>query len=267
MRLNNYLTGIEGVAAGNIATINAVVNRRYHSIELAYTESGVLTDVTTGIDYIRLIVNGVVIRDLTPAQYLGIAKMNGITPATGYIPIYFSEPWRASVIGEEATSWDLFGQRTFTIEIGINSGATAPAVVALASYDFSRNVSGEQPFLSIVKQLRYSYNAPAGTFDMTTLPIVYPIQRIELVAASGVTSVEVQRDSEKIYEATVSRNVELLKAHGMTDPAEFAFPIVFDYSQQISDALVVDRDLVVRVVSGGAQTITAIVEQRANGFV
>jgi hypothetical protein len=221
----------------------------------------------TGLDYVRLIVNGVVMRDLLPAQILGIAKMNGITPVTGHLPIYFSEPWRASVLGEESTSWDTFGQNTFTIEIGIDSGATAPGLKTLAVYDFGRNVSDGNPFLAIVKQTQIAFNAPAGQFDMTTLPIRNPIQRIELVAASGITSVEVTRDSEKVYEATTAENAALLQAHGLSDPTEFAFPIVFDASQQISDNLTVDRDLVVRAVSGGAQTVTAVVEHRAPGYV
>ncbi|MGH7957083.1 MAG: hypothetical protein ACREH8_08730, partial [Opitutaceae bacterium] len=35
------------------------------------------------LDYVRLIVNGVVMRDLSPAHIINIAKLNGVTPAAG----------------------------------------------------------------------------------------------------------------------------------------------------------------------------------------
>lgn len=106
MRQKNTLTGIEGVIAGGVATANAPVGRRIHALKIFYTESGSPADVLAGIEYVRCIVNGVHIIDLTPEQILAIPKLNGITPVTGELPLYFSEPWRAS--GDRQAVCNLF---------------------------------------------------------------------------------------------------------------------------------------------------------------
>lgn len=266
MRIINYVTGIEGVSAGGISTVNLPVNRRYHGLKLLVTD-GVETDPTAIVEYVRLIVNGVVMRDLTPAQIIAIAEMNGQTVDDNIIPIYFSEPWRASVIGEESTSWDLFGQVKATLEVKFLAAASAPAMKVQASFDYGRNVSDGQPFLAIVKQLRFGYNAPSGNYDVNNLPVRFPIQRILLTASTGtIDSVEVYRDSQKVFEAEDSENNALLDDYGL-DASKFTFPIVFDHEQQISSPLRVDRELNLRVNSSAANSLTAILEHRANGYV
>jgi Viral coat protein P2 N-terminal domain len=277
MRLVNYLTGIEGVAASQTATINCPINRRYHQINLFYTAAGVAADVTLGISRVRISVGGTLMRNLTPAQILAIAALNfnkwvqaDFAPALGELPIYFSEPWRASVVGEEATSWPIYsdlGTPTFTVQIDFTAVA-APGLSALAVFDYARNVSDNQQFLTPIKQLPFAYNVPTGIFDITTLPINFPIQRIHLFGASAITNIEVVRDSEKVQESTVAQNARILAAHGLDGAGitGLQFPIVFDLDQQLSSPLVVSRDLDVRITSAAGQTVTAIVEQRADAY-
>lgn len=270
MRLKTYINGIEGVAVGGIAVGNVPINRRYHALKafVGATISGSpSTDPTAILDYVRLIVNGVVIRDVTPAQLLAIADLNGQTVGAGELPMWFSEPWRASVLGEEATSWDMFGQTKFVAEFKFKSGITAPSLKLLASYDYARNVNGDKPFLSIVKQLSQTYNAPSGKYDITTLNINWPIQRILLQASTGnVTAAEVYRDSELVHEATSGENARFLADYGL-DGTAFSYPIVFDYDQQISSPLVVEKDLNVRATSSASNQLNVLVEQRAPGYV
>lgn len=277
MRLVNYLTGIEGVAASSTATINAPINRRYHQLNMFYTAAGVPADVTLGISRVRLSVGGVLMRNLTPAQILAIAALNlnkwvqaDFAPALGELPIYFSEPWRRSVTGEEATSWPIYadlGISTFTIQVDFTAVA-APGLQVLATFDYGRNVSGQSQFLTPIKQLPVAYNVAAGIFDMTTLPINFPIQRIELFGTQVINSVEVYRDSEKVHESTVAQNARVLAAHGLDGAGitGLQYPIVFDLDQQLSSPLLVSRDLDVRIDSAAGQTVTAIVEQRADAF-
>ena len=270
MRIKNYINGVEGVVAGGTATVNVPINRRYHAIK-AFVSATVggspSTDPTAILDYVRQIVNGVVIRDLTPAQYLAIADLNGQTVGAGELPFWYSEPWRASVIGEESTSWDMFGQTKFTLEFKFKTTAVSPSLVVEGSYDFGRNISDGKPFLAIVKQLSQTYNAPSGKYDVTTLPIRFPIQRILCQASTGtIDDVEVYRDNEKVHEGTDDQNARFLADYGM-DGTAFTYPIAFDYEQQISSPLIVDKDLNVRVNSSASNTLTVITEHRANGFV
>jgi len=270
MRIKNYINGIEGVVAGGTATVNVPINRRYHAIKAfvsATVGGGPSTDPTAILDYVRQIVNGVIMRDLTPAQYIAIAQLNGQTVGAGELPTWYSEPWRASVIGEESTSWDLTGQTKMTLEFKFKSTAVSPSLALQASYDFGHNITNNARFDAIVKQLVQTYNAPSGKYDVTTLPIRFPIQRILLAASTGtINDVEIYRDNEKVHEGTAFENLRWLADYGM-DASKFSYPIAFDYEQQISSPLLVDKDLNVRVNSSAANTLTVITEHRANGFV
>lgn len=267
MRILNYINGVEGVVTGGTATVNIPINRRYHQLKVIVTAGGGVTAASAILDYVRLLVNGVVIRDLSPAEIIAIATLNGLTSVAGEVPLYFSEPWRASVVGEEATSWDLFFQQKCTLEMKFAAGLVTPAAVVLGQFDYGRNVSDGKPFLSIVKQLKQTYNAPAGRYDVTTLPKTYPIQRVLInVSAGTVVDVEVTRDNEKILEATVAQNSAFLKDYKMVASA-FSYPVAFDVEQQISSALIVNKELNVRVNSSAANTLTAIVEHRTPDYL
>lgn len=266
MRNVNYINGVEGVAASSTATVNIPIDRRYHALKLFVSATGE-TDATAIVDQVQLYVNGVLQRNLTATQFIKIALLNGITAGTGEIPIYFSEPWRASVTGEEATSWDLFGASKCTLQITFKA-VTAPVCSVQASYDYGRNLDGDKPFLAIVRQLTQAYNAPSGTFDIVTLPTQNPLQRVHLsMSANSISSVEVYRGSEKVHEGTLSQNARFLADYGMNSTA-FTFPVVFDFDQQISNPLVVRNqgDLNIRPTTTGAATLTAIIESRATGY-
>lgn len=283
MRLINYINGVEGVVIGGTAVVNIPVGRRYHALKLFVTSTvgGGTTDPAVILDWTRLLVNGVLMRDLTPVQTVAIANLNDITPAASELPIYFSEPWRATIIGEEATSWDLNGQSKCTLEVKFDAAATAPTCVVMASFDFGRNVvvapDGSAAFnLSIIKQLAQTYVAPAGAYDVTTLPVKFPIQRIHLSVSAGTVSlVEVKRDGEIVLEATAAQNSAFLKDYGI-DASQFSFPVCFDFTQQVTDALTGlnfqsnpsgIKDLNVKVTSTNANTLTVLTESRANGYV
>lgn len=270
MRYRGYINGIEGVVAGGTANVNMPINRRWHGWKAfvsATVGGNASTDPTAILEYVRQIVNGVIIRDLTPAEMLAIWGLNGQTVGAGELPSAYSEPWRASVIGEESTSWDMFGQTKFTLEFKFKNTAINPSLAIQGSWDFGRNVSDGKPFLAIVKQLRQTYNAPAGKYDVTTLPIRFPIQRILLAASTGnVTDVEVYRDGEKVHEGTSAENARWLADYSL-DASKFSYPLVFDYEQQISSPLLVDKELNVRATSSAANALSVVVEHRANGYV
>lgn len=284
MRLINYLNGIEGVAAGGVATCNVPVGRRYHMLKpfVTATVGGApSTDPTAILDYSRLIVNGVLMRDLTPTQTVGIAAFNNITAAASELPIYLSEPWRSTIIGEEATSWDLSSQGKCTLELKFKAAAVSPAAVVLASFDYGQNtvtMNGvTSNFLSIIRQLAYTYNV-GSIADLTTLPVKFPIQRIHIATSGGatVTSVQVTRDSEIVYDVTTAQNSAFLKDYKIV-AGTFSFSVAFDHTQQTTDALTGlhfeanpvsgIKDLNVHVVSSAGNTLTVLPEVRANGYV
>lgn len=277
MRIINLLYGINGVVAGGSATLDIPTGRRYHALKAflsATVSAAPSTDPTLIISSARLLVNGIVMRDLTPLQIIGIAKINGITPDTtnGELPFYFSEPWRASVLGEESTSWDLPNQSTkFTLEMTFLATAVAPACVVEAAFDYGRNVEPgtNKPFLAIIKQLRFTKSNPAGAIDLTDLPMQFPIQRIHLSVSAGTISyIQVFNDTETILEGLTAAWQDFYKDYKIVVGSNFSASAIFDFTQQISDALFVrNNNLNLRPTCSTAGAITAIVEHRAPGYV
>jgi hypothetical protein len=274
MRIVNYVPGLQGVAASGIATLNLPVNRRYHSLRVLATNlAGALTDATTIISLIELIVNGTVIRSMTPATAINLANLYGYTLAVGEVPFYFSEPWRNESPGaSEATSWDMWGQSTFTMRITfLAPGGGVGVQAVIADFDGKRNTrrdasGAEIPFLAIVKQTDVSIVCGTGLNDITTLPTNWPLLRLLLdVSANAITSVELFGDGNaKIYEGTNAQNDMLLVSQNM-DPTQFEFPLVLDYDNRILQGLKTSS-MDLRVNASGALTLTAHVHQLVNGY-
>lgn len=275
MRNVNYINGVTGVAAGATATTDIPVGCRYHALKLflAATIGGNPSTDPTAIlatgNSVQVICDGVTIRSLSPSQIIKIAALNGITAAAGELPLYFSEPWRASVIGEESTSWPMYYNRKLTLQTTFAAGAVNPSQVVMASYDYARNVSDGKEFMAIVKQLNIQDQAPAGQYDFLLVPKVFPIQRVHFSASAGnITSVTVYRNSDKLREGTTAQNSAFLKDYKI-DASQFSYPVVFDFEQQISSPLIVAQSdaLDFQVTSSQANTLTALVESRAPGFI
>ncbi len=163
------------------------------------------------------------------------------------------------------------GQSKFTLQMTFLSTAVSPACVVEASFDYGRNTDGAgKPFLAIVKQLRFTRSNPAGAVDITDLPQVFPIQRIHLTTSAGtITSMEVWNDTVKIQEGLTAAFNDFYKDYKLApSAASFSLSAVFDFTQQISDALfVANQNLNVRPTCSTAGSITAVVEHRANGYV
>lgn len=273
-RFVNYVPGIQGVAAGGIATVNVPVNRRYHSLRILTTNAaGTLTDSTTICSLVELVVNGIVIRSGPPAAFINIAKTYRYTPATGEIPIFFTEFWRnESPSAAEATSWDLFGQASFVIRLTfLSPGGGVGIQSILADFDgkrnLRRNAQGQmEPFLAIVKQFDVSITAASGVNDITNLPTSYPLQRIFTdISANAISRVEVFADNNvKVWEGTKAENQILLNANDIT-ATFFEYPVIFDYDARVGSNLSTSQ-LQVRVTTTGAATLTFRVHQMVNGF-
>lgn len=280
MRLRNLLTNISGVPAASTSgdvTIDIPANARYHAINLEILVNGVAAtaaEIRTALTNLQFIVNGNVLRQFSATDAQQILLLNGETLTNGFLPVFFSEPWRADVMDEEITSWDLAGQRSFTIQIAATAPATGLSIRGYRIYDFKRNAIGGKPFAQVIKWVKQSFNAAIGENDFDQIPKQWPIQRILCqAAAAAITRVRVRSDSVEIFDQTFAQNGQTLQSEGLVQQAN-SFPIVFDYTQQIDDALPVLgqdgsplRDLNLKFTMGSAQNISLLTEQRVNDFV
>jgi hypothetical protein len=269
-RILNYVAGIQGVGSSGIGTVNVPVNRRYHSMRILTTNAaGALTDATTIVSLVELVVNGIVIRSGAPLTFINIAKTYRYTPATGEIPVFFTEFWRnESPTSAEATSWDMFGQQTFVVRLTfLAPGGGVGIQSILADFDTKRNLlPNGVPFLAIMKQTDISIVAASGTNDVTTIPTAWPIQRIYTdISANAISSVQFYADNNvKVWEATKAENAILLNANDIT-ATFFEYPIIFDYDDRV-DSNLKTSTLDLRVITTGAATLTFHLHQLINGY-
>jgi hypothetical protein len=244
------------------------------------------------IDQIKLLVNGVIIRDITPSSIMRIVNASGYVTKRGEFPVYFTPPWRNVNQQNEVTSWDLFGQSTFEIQIQLKSTVTSPGVTGIQEYDFMRNVrpgpKGEQvPFLQPTAQHQFSFNVVAGRNDINTLPFAYPISRMWLLGSTpgNISQVEVYQDGNKVLEGTQSQIVQSYGEYGFrfSDPANaftlnqsgvnvYTQPIYFDCAfvsdpdQRWWKALKCVNAMILRVYSDVSQAVTVVQETMPGSY-
>jgi hypothetical protein len=142
----------------------------------------------------------------------------------------------------ELTSWDLAGQSTFQLQIGIASTAINPTLTGAMEFDFNRNArpvksakqlaaaiasgllpagttlatSPRVPFLQPVAQHAFGVPIPSGRFDITTLPWNNPQTRLWLSGSKpgNIYQVEVMCDGSMIYQASAQQMFELASEYG-----------------------------------------------------
>lgn len=251
------------------------------------------------IDQVKILVNGVNMRDISPDSILRIACASGYLPRRGELPIFFTPPWRNVNPQNEVTSWDLFGQSTFQIQIAVKSTASLPSIIGIQEFDYQRNLRADGkgefvPFLQPTAQHSFTWPIVGGRNDINTLPFGYPISRMWLLGSSAgnITQVEVYQDNNKILEATkeqidqaygeygftfgapnyVTQNIAAATANGAALRSAYLTPIFFD-SAFVSDpdqrwwkAVKVANSLVLRVYSNTAQSLTIVQETMPGSF-
>jgi hypothetical protein len=297
-RLINFISGITGVASAGQALVNLPVNQRYHRIILNTTSGAtVVDDVNDVIDSIKLIVNGVAVRDIAPADIIRLAQAQGYLPRLGELPILFTEPFGPNVNEPpDVTSWDLFGQSSFQLQIGLKT-VTTPGITGIMEFDYMRNLrptsQGPQPFLQPVAHHSFSQPIVTGRNDINTLPYNFPIRRLWLrgSTADNISQVEVYQDGNKVFEATKGQlrdayrpygfkfsQLDLIGFQNATGPADLAIdadlqPLAFFDVAFLSDpdsrywkALKVGQNLILRVTSDSAQTLTTVMETFPGSF-
>lgn len=272
-RLINQIPGITGVNAGGIALANIPTNARYHRLLLFATNNGVAS--TAKLTSLKLLVNGVNMRDITPANAIAIAKSQGLTPAAGVLPVYFTTPWSNLIAANDSNSWDLAGQSTFSVQVGIDATAVNPTLTGLMEFDYLRNTRAEGnnqvPFLQPVSQHQFQINGAAGRNDINYLPFDYPIKRYWISSGAGnnITLVEVFQDGNKILEGTAAQINEALAEYGIlcggANPFETA--AVFDLDQRWWKSLKAANAMNLRVTLANADTINVVAEYLPGAFL
>jgi len=276
MRIFEPIAGIEGVASGATATIKIPTNRRLHILRLFAAGTNAVPAAVWGkdvIDEVFLYVGGRLIQTVTGQEIEDILTLNGqpFTASTDGSPLFFSEPWRSSVMDEQVSAWDLFGVSDMTVKVKLKTGLTGVTLSAVMSHDDGFTTGSNGRVLNIVKRTPFFFNA-GTSFDITALDTDKPIHRIYLYPAAGVTINEVKvvvNDTQTVHEMTANENAAFLKDFKLafTPGAGTRYPVVFDGNQQFFDALPPVRSLRVTVKQSGAGQIKAVLENHAFNYI
>lgn len=271
--LYTTVTG-QTVRVGQGATATATANAgAINSVTL--TSGGTVSDIPPELFFTGATrkVNGNVQRDITPGRQLQINAANGIQPLNaGEYTTFMTEPWRKIVDHDQATAWDLIGQSTYQITLNIASGITSPNLTGVYEFDYLRNARLDdkgQPvlFLRPIQQHDYTFNANAGMYNATTIPIDYPIQRMWFSesVADNIYQIEVYQDGNKIWEGTPTQINQALAQYGYNTEI-FQTAYVSDQDERLGKALVVTKNLIVRVYSTQAAALTITTESQYDRY-
>lgn len=283
------LTDATGVGfVGTVATVTGGPPGAIATFTVTSGGTPSAINVATMITAIKLSVNGVNMRDITPAQMIAISVYNGYIPKLGELPIFFTAPWRNVNFHNEVNSWDTFGQATFSVQFQISGSVVAPTLTGIQEFDYFRNLKPsadgktQVPFLQPVSQHSFTLPIPAGVFSLNTLPFDYPISRMFLLGSSpgNITQFELLQDNNKVLECTAEQNQQAYMEYnflssptgnssipnGALSASPFDVTYISDPDQRYWKALKCANSMILRVTSAVAQTLTVIQESLPGAY-
>lgn len=224
------------VGAGQTATVDLPVGGvTYHALQLNYstTNAGGATkaNMEKEIKEIRLNVDGKVQRRFSAAELFAINAFNSRAVKNGLLTVFFSEPWRRGVVGEDSLAWGTADLQTFQVEVDIAAIARAPTLSAKAYVERVGREMGP-----IVKWRRHNIPAAAtGVHNWTTAPRQDAYYRVHAFS-SDIADVEVTVDQREVFSATRNQINALYEDLKLAPQAKI-FHVAFDPTQRVSDAL------------------------------
>lgn len=284
--VGNTFTFVDATGTGFIGTVATLSTSALATATVTVGGTASPVNPVTLLTSVRLLVNGINMRDISPLSILMIAQNQGLNVPLGSLPIYFTAPWRNVNNFNEVSSWDLAGQSTFQLQFSISSTVSLPSVTAVEEFDFMRNVQGAQstPFLQPVSQHQFSMPIIAGRNDIITLPINFPVSRLFLIGSTPgtITQLEIYQDQNKVLEGMTPQIIQSYQDYGFqfgtpnyvnqnigsTNALKAAYnPVTYFDVAYISDpderywkALKCLNQMIVRVYSSTAQTLTIVQE-------
>lgn len=257
MRITKKMPSIANVVAGSTATLNIPVGRTIDSLTLAYAGAGLAE-----MENIKVIVDGKTIQEYPDGTF--IEKMNkyyGLADDAGYLTLHFVRPEMANILQRRFTGLGTANIQSLQVSFDIDAAATNPVVSATA-------IQSEPSSLgSILKVKRFPMgNTPQGLSEMDKIVKGPTIRAIHIFDVDGAadtkpTSLEVEMDSVKVFEATAAIAEQLQKKHGRT-PQTGIYHCEFTQEGDFGQALVTAKaqDLRIRPTLGAAGAIDVMVE-------
>lgn len=256
-RITKKMPSISNVVAGSTATLNVPVGRSYERLTFAY--QGVTLAQMTNI---KVIVDGKTIQEYPSGETL--QKTNayyGHEDGNGYITLFFARPEMATLEQRRYTSLGTADVGTVQVMFDIDAAAANPVISCTAIQSEARGLG------SILKVKRFPMaSAVAGQIEIDKIVKGPTIRAIHVFDVDGVnntkpTALEIEINSNIVYEATATLAEEIQKQHGRVPQADVChaeFTLEGDYFQALSTAKA--QDLRIRPTLAEAGALEVIVE-------
>ncbi|EIQ00203.1 hypothetical protein OpiT1DRAFT_04745 [Opitutaceae bacterium TAV1] len=277
MRTPEPISGITGISPGGEALIPLKVNCRVHNVQtkigavIGGDYKGALSpaELATVVEMFTIEVGGHTVRQCTPAELIKLNAEDGNAYEPGRPVFYFTEPQRATVSGEEAFAWPLYGvpENNALLKVKFKDTAVGPTLTALQVSDTLPQVNGAgQPFANIVHWLRRSItNTGAGEFDENTLEVGGLIHRITF-DSDKITKLVAKIGTRTIWDADRNDAAELYKPYKTYQQAG-SYLYAPEHTNIADDALNTGgQQLQLRLTSTGAGNFYAITRLRKTTF-
>lgn len=221
MLIETRLPPFEGVAPGQQALIKLPIGRRFHHLYLVY--AGVTLAQMTEI---RVLANGKVFQRFTATERDKMNQFMGIAAANGILQIPFDRIGLLQRENRELTAVNTgvpdqagFAINSFTVEIDIASGATAP-VLSMFATQSEPVAGGPGAMLNIRKDSRSI--AGAGELEVSDYiynkPVAQSLNAAYFVPSAGtINRVKVERNLYAIWERSTALN-EKVQVDGVRTP-------------------------------------------------
>jgi hypothetical protein len=275
------VTGVPAAEASSTARLNIPLYPRLHQLKCTVVQDGAPAPVAVmmkAIDTLSFILNTDAVRDLRLSEYLAILQANGVEPRPGVIPLYFSEPWRATVTEEEALAVALLNRyATCALELDITQPEDPLSFDFNAKADgFVKNGADGKPMYDLIGHRALVWEAGAGQPEFFFRDLRGPVQRLFLFLPSGMgmTRVRLKQLGNAFYDRhNTAEKPEIandLADMGMRIPSPITnkhgtytvIPVIPDNNQRLRDNIANTVNLAIDGDVTGSGQIRIVVEER-----
>lgn len=261
-----FITTINGVAAGNTATINLPPGKRIKDVFLIYKTNANQATIEADLTQIKLLINGQPMRTMSSAQIFVKEAHAGRAFQAGIVPIRFRDPGASTDAHEDLTALNTFRIASATIEVTIAGAANAPTLEVYAVED---SIDDGNDFLTVWDVLTFT-NTGAGLKNKTDLVRKGIYQRLDFFGAVLPTRLKVKVDGNDHLEITPAVAQKLNADYGYVTQANH-LPLLFTHTRRVLEGLDMEikigsavrkvETLEIEYTTGAANDIPAIAER------
>ena len=212
------LPSLNGVAAGQTATLKLPMGFRYHLLNITY--SGV---TVAQMNEIRVLANGKVIQRFSGTERDVLNQFDGRPAAAGILVLPFDRYGMKNRDAEEETALNTgvadargIAINSLHIEIDIDAAAAAPVIKVKAEQ--SAAVAGGPGLIPFIYKMNRSVDV--GEFSISDIPYGrLETQAMEkmMLTTTDITSIRLERDTYPVIERTIAEN-DLIHTEGVRVP-------------------------------------------------